>query len=210
MHSFIWWQVAVNNDEAISSSNRTRLIDISAHSCPKVVESRDVNSLEISFSGLKAQILGLIRVSIWTTVIKLAKQRQRVRPGSVACLPRRIRRPHHRCHVSRKKAAATIPAAAASAPSQVSGSPRGTRPSSRRDVVGVVSQSRCVDCCRVLELHMAPASTTRHWRPSNGHCCVGGRRTMCRLLSIVNNDASSVLQAGCSLLHLHCPAGRPL
>jgi len=47
-------------------------------------DTRDVNSREILFSGLKAQIPGLVQVSIWTFVIRLAKQWQLVRPGSIA------------------------------------------------------------------------------------------------------------------------------
>jgi len=43
--------------------------------------SRDVNSQEISFPGLKAQIPGLIRVSISTVVIGLANQQQWVVKG---------------------------------------------------------------------------------------------------------------------------------
>jgi len=57
------------------------------------MQNMDVNSGEISFPGLEAQIPGLVQVSIWTIVIRLAKQWQRVRPGSVA--RRRIRRSRH-------------------------------------------------------------------------------------------------------------------
>jgi len=38
--------------------------------------NKDVNSREISFPRLEAQIPRLIRVSIWTVVIRLAKQWQ--------------------------------------------------------------------------------------------------------------------------------------
>ena len=78
-------------------------------------QTRDVSSREISFLGLEAQIPGLVRVSIWTVVITLAKQRQRVCPGSVdrwrICRPRNQRR------------RATTPAAAAPAPSWTAKSP---------------------------------------------------------------------------------------
>jgi len=39
---------------------------------------RDANSWQISFLGLEAQIQGLVWVSIWTVVIRLAKQWQRL------------------------------------------------------------------------------------------------------------------------------------
>jgi len=43
--------------------------------------SRDLNSREISFPGLEAQIPGLVQVSIWTVVIRLANRQQRVVKG---------------------------------------------------------------------------------------------------------------------------------
>jgi len=47
----------------------------------KRTTTKNVKCWEISFPGLKAQIPGLVRVSIWTVVIRLAKQWQQVCPG---------------------------------------------------------------------------------------------------------------------------------
>ena len=46
------------------------------HSTKQYVNDRDVNSWEISLTGIEAQIPGLIRVSIWTVVIRFAKRWQ--------------------------------------------------------------------------------------------------------------------------------------
>ena len=69
---------------------------------------RDVNSQEISFPGLEALISGLVRVSVWTVVIRLAKQWQQVRRGSVACWW--IRRPRHRRRPRRRQRVTTLTA----------------------------------------------------------------------------------------------------
>jgi len=89
--------------------------------------NRDVSSREISFPGHKAQIPGVVRVSIWTVVIRLAKQWQGVHPRSVACrqwicTPRHQRQ---RRRDGRRMAAVTTAAMAALARSKVAGSPPG-------------------------------------------------------------------------------------
>ena len=69
---------------------------------------RGVNSQEISFPGLEALIPGLVRVSVWTVVIRLAKQWQQVRRGSVARWW--IRRPRHRRRPRRRQRVTTLTA----------------------------------------------------------------------------------------------------
>jgi len=67
------------------------------------VSIRDDNSKEVLFPRLKAQIPGLVRVSIWTVVIRLAQQR--VRQGSLRAASGFI--DQHR--VGRKSAVMTWP-----------------------------------------------------------------------------------------------------
>ena len=66
------WQNSINHTTSISFF--VSISNTDSH-------SRDVNFREISFPGFKAQIPGLGRVSIWTSVIGLANQQERLVNG---------------------------------------------------------------------------------------------------------------------------------
>jgi len=118
------------------------------------VQPRDVNSWDP-----KAQIPGLVWVSIWTVFIRLAKQWQRVHGGPSPAGG--FTDPATGC-VGRKKA---LPPAAL-APSRAAASPQGMQ---LRRRVAVVSRWRCINCCCVsIECCPAPASMTRQRPPLRG------------------------------------------
>ena len=153
--------------------------------------ARGVNSREISFPGLKAQIPGLVSASIWTVVIRLAKQWQRVCQGLAATAGRLADPTGPTAAAAPRRSqvgSGDHPAAATMVLSQVDRPPRGDvakSPGWHRGGSLMVKVRRLLSCCP------APASTTGPQPATtvNASWVVAGQFAN----AIVNSDASCLL-----------------